>query len=65
MVARFPRFIALKSRSVFLLVLALTVLLLGGCGGVSGDNSGGPTVSCSCAGLSGQALLDCRLEGCR
>jgi hypothetical protein len=57
MVGRIQKFIiALQSSGVVLAALALTVLLLGGCGGRSGGTSGGTTVTCSCAGLSGQAL---------
>jgi hypothetical protein len=47
--------------------LSLTVLLLGGCGGGGNGSSGAfnaaPMVHLSCAGLSGQAALDCKLMG--
>ena len=42
--------------------LALTVLLLGGCGGDSGENSGPVTKVCyNCGGLSGNALISCKV----
>ena len=59
----------LQSRAVrmykLLVICASPLLLLAGLSGCGGGNSssGGTTIKLSCAGLSGTALLDCKLQG--